>query len=129
MWCGSVFFISRFHYSFFLIVFHSATNAGPYGNHRLTYRRFPVIVLVSGGIGVTPLISICKDIYRVGDLQNRAPAPHVIEAIYCAPLSLFRPFSLCVSFSAVFLLSASGVSFVDRLADRPKLCVRVQACG
>ena len=33
---------------------------GPYGNLDFNYRRFPIFVLVAGGIGVTPLMGILK---------------------------------------------------------------------
>lgn len=64
---------------------------GPYGTHNLNYRRYPVIMLVGGGIGITPAVSILKDIYRVGDYPGapnrqtmRAGAPpHCVEGIYC----------------------------------------------
>jgi len=42
---------------------------GPYGGHPFNYSRFPVLVLVCGGVGVTPVISMIKDIYRYGDIN------------------------------------------------------------
>jgi len=57
---------------------------GPYGNHNLNYRRFPTLALVGGGIGITPIVSILKDIYRTGDVDPKVqPRPHLIEQIYC----------------------------------------------
>jgi predicted ferric reductase len=29
---------------------------GPYGNQKLNYRRFPNLLLVAGGIGITPVL-------------------------------------------------------------------------
>jgi len=56
---------------------------GPYGYHRKDYRRYPVLMLCSGGIGVTPLVSILKDIYHVGNFPpGHTTSPHKIEAIY-----------------------------------------------
>jgi predicted ferric reductase len=57
---------------------------GPYGNLRLSYWRYPSIVLVSAGIGIAPIISILKDVYRFGDLpvnlKGRNPLD-IIESI------------------------------------------------
>eukprot|EP01125_Pyxidicula_operculata_P001125 TRINITY_DN1106_c0_g1_i2.p1 TRINITY_DN1106_c0_g1~~TRINITY_DN1106_c0_g1_i2.p1 ORF type:complete len:1142 (+),score=315.87 TRINITY_DN1106_c0_g1_i2:257-3427(+) len=36
---------------------------GPYGNLNLNYRRYQQVLLVGGGIGVTPIIGLLKDIY------------------------------------------------------------------
>lgn len=44
---------------------------GPYGNQRINYRRFPVLLLISGGIGITPCIGILKDMYRTGNVDKR----------------------------------------------------------
>ncbi len=33
---------------------------GPYGDLNMNYRRYPVLLLVSGGIGVTPAMGILK---------------------------------------------------------------------
>jgi len=42
---------------------------GPYGTLNVNYRRFPVIVLVGGGIGVTPMLGILKDLAGTGNLD------------------------------------------------------------
>lgn len=57
---------------------------GPYGNHKINYRRFPILVLAAGGIGVTPTIGMLKDVFRFGDLDPRSKARHksVIEKVY-----------------------------------------------
>jgi NAD(P)H-flavin reductase len=48
---------------------------GPYGNTRLVaHRRYDVCVFRAGGVGVTPIISYLKDIYRVGDMYATAAA-------------------------------------------------------
>jgi len=36
---------------------------GPYGKFTLNYKRYPVILTVGGGVGITPLIAMLKDIY------------------------------------------------------------------
>lgn len=58
---------------------------GPYGNHKLSYRRYPVLLLAGGGVGITPVMGIIKDIYNVGDLADFDRTdipPHCIEGIY-----------------------------------------------
>jgi respiratory burst oxidase len=58
---------------------------GPYGNHKLNYRRYPVSLMVGGGIGISPVIGMVKDIYNVGDLSSIDQAtipPHCIDNIY-----------------------------------------------
>merc|ERR1719197_177592 len=37
---------------------------GPYGKFRFDHRRYEYVMLVGGGIGVTPCIAAIKDIYR-----------------------------------------------------------------
>jgi len=48
---------------------------GPYGNHRINFRRFHVLVLVAGGIGVTPVMGFVKDVYRFGQIDPKAKRP------------------------------------------------------
>lgn len=60
---------------------------GPYGVHNFNYRRYGVLVLVGGGVGVTPVISILKDLYGgYGAEGPRGPvgnAPaHRIRRVY-----------------------------------------------
>jgi len=57
---------------------------GPYVNLKLNYRRCPVLILVAGGIGFTPMLGIIKDMFRAGDLDPRAkPRSSCVEAVYC----------------------------------------------
>lgn len=37
---------------------------GPYGLHSIPFQRYETIVIVAGGIGVTPMMSLCKDILQ-----------------------------------------------------------------
>jgi len=56
---------------------------GPYGNLGLKLRRFPNIVLAAGGIGISPVIGMVKDLYRCGNLDFcgvKSPS-HVVEDI------------------------------------------------
>lgn len=60
---------------------------GPYGQQNFNYRRYPMILLAAGGIGVTPTIGMMKDIYDVGlgdgiSKFKSVPQPNAIETIY-----------------------------------------------
>ncbi|PRP84216.1 ferric reductase-like transmembrane protein [Planoprotostelium fungivorum] len=43
---------------------------GPYGNVNVPLTRYPVMIMVGGGIGITPIMGVLKDIYRVGDFDS-----------------------------------------------------------
>ena len=47
---------------------------------RFNYRRYGVLNLVGGGVGITPIIGLVKDIY-LGD----GARPHSMAAVYVAP--------------------------------------------
>lgn len=58
---------------------------GPYGVHDFNYRKYPTMVLVGGGVGITPVIGMLKDIYNVGNYsakERRHVLPHVVDVIY-----------------------------------------------
>jgi len=56
---------------------------GPYGSHRCNYRRYPVLMLFGGGVGITPIMGLLKDMFNVGDIPANKPAPpHCVEAVY-----------------------------------------------
>jgi len=56
---------------------------GPYGGHNFNFRRYPVILLVCGGVGVTPVISMIRDIYRFGNLHpSSKKKPSWVEKVY-----------------------------------------------
>jgi NAD(P)H-flavin reductase len=58
---------------------------GPYGRHDFNYRRFPCVMLVGGGVGITPVIGMLKDLYNVGvysHAERDRVIPHCIEAVY-----------------------------------------------
>ena len=50
---------------------------GPYGHLGFNYRRYGTLLLVGGGIGITPIMSILKDIYG----PNRSTNPHCMKNI------------------------------------------------
>jgi len=53
---------------------------GPYGTLPFNYRRYGSIVFVAGGIGITPIIAILKDIYGQQE-GNRSNLSHCIRNI------------------------------------------------
>jgi NAD(P)H-flavin reductase len=54
---------------------------GPYGNtNRITHRRYPVLVLVGGGIGVTPIMSFVNDLYRSNNVI-KSKVQHCVEKV------------------------------------------------
>eukprot|EP00462_Mataza_sp_D1_P000106 CAMPEP_0175088646 /NCGR_PEP_ID=MMETSP0086_2-20121207/356_1 /TAXON_ID=136419 /ORGANISM="Unknown Unknown, Strain D1" /LENGTH=975 /DNA_ID=CAMNT_0016361087 /DNA_START=444 /DNA_END=3371 /DNA_ORIENTATION=- len=56
---------------------------GPYGNHRFNYRRYHRMILVAGGVGITPLLGIVRDLFNIGDLEKDRPVPgHCIERVH-----------------------------------------------
>ena len=60
---------------------------GPYGAPDFDYRRFGALVLAGGGVGITPIIGILKDIYDADEGGQAAGAaaharPHRMECVY-----------------------------------------------
>ena len=51
---------------------------GPYGYLNFDYRRYGVILLAGGGIGVTPVVSLLGEIYGA----QRSRKPHAIRKIH-----------------------------------------------
>lgn len=60
---------------------------GPYGNSLPSgFRRYAGLCLVGGGVGITPIIGMLKDIYQVGEYSkrnNRGVEPHRTRVVYC----------------------------------------------
>jgi len=58
---------------------------GPYGNTNVHLTRYPVMIMIGGGIGLTPILGVLRDIYRTGDLSvedvDRIPR-HCISDIH-----------------------------------------------
>lgn len=46
---------------------------GPYGDLSFNYRRYGSIILVGGGIGITPIMSVLRDIYEDGETKRNKP--------------------------------------------------------
>ena len=55
---------------------------GPYGNLTFNYRRYGSLVLVGGGIGITPIISIIKDIYEKGEVKRAKNNSHCMKIVH-----------------------------------------------
>jgi len=57
---------------------------GPYGNPKFNYRRFSTVVLCAGGIGMTPIMGIIKDVYRYGKIDSMSTKRHssVLEKLF-----------------------------------------------
>jgi len=58
---------------------------GPYGVHDFNFRSFPSIMMVGGGVGITPVIGMLKDIYNVGNfskLESKKVIPHALKTVY-----------------------------------------------
>lgn len=58
---------------------------GPYGVHDFNMRRYPQLMLVGGGVGITPVIGMLKDLYNVGNYSPKEKArvlPHVVRDVY-----------------------------------------------
>ena len=55
---------------------------GPYGNLSFNYRRYGSLVLVGGGIGITPIISIIKDIYEKCEVKRAKNNSHCMKNVH-----------------------------------------------
>jgi len=58
---------------------------GPYGVHDFNFRRYPCLMLVGGGVGITPIIGILKDVYNVGNYsaeERHRVIPHSVRNIF-----------------------------------------------
>ena len=55
---------------------------GPYGNLTFNYRRYGSLVLVGGGIGITPIISIIKDIYEKSKVNHVEKSSHCMNNVH-----------------------------------------------
>jgi predicted ferric reductase len=47
---------------------------GPYGRIAFNYKRYETLVLVGGGIGVTPLMAVLKELYQIGISDQKRAA-------------------------------------------------------
>ena len=63
---------------------------GPYGKFSLNHNRYPVVVLVAGGVGVTPSIACLKDIYRIRMSVVRYVCVYVCFVLFVNCICVFR---------------------------------------
>lgn len=57
---------------------------GPYGVHDFDYRRYGTVVLVGGGVGITPVVGIMKELYGGYATGERGNIPtHNITKVLC----------------------------------------------
>lgn len=66
---------------------------GPYGVHDFNFRKFPRMMLVGGGVGVTPVIGMLKDLYNVGnysETERYRVLPHVVDIVYAVWVCRYR---------------------------------------
>lgn len=58
---------------------------GPYGHFSFNYKKYPVLILTCGGIGITPLLSLIRTVYRIDvpeEEQIKHPLSSVIKHIH-----------------------------------------------
>ena len=95
---------------------------GPYGCQDFNYRRYPVLLLVGGGIGITPILGMLKDIYKVGNYSksdSRNIKPHCMQGVY---VTWVMSYSADI---ASFLDDLDECSARSKLSQFPPLVVRL----
>eukprot|EP01105_Mastigella_eilhardi_P018833 TRINITY_DN4392_c0_g1_i2.p1 TRINITY_DN4392_c0_g1~~TRINITY_DN4392_c0_g1_i2.p1 ORF type:complete len:1205 (-),score=276.71 TRINITY_DN4392_c0_g1_i2:2925-6539(-) len=57
---------------------------GPYGHFSVPFKRYPVLVLVAGGIGVTPMISVLRGIFGAENADGSEAKPRwgKVQVVY-----------------------------------------------
>ena len=56
---------------------------GPYGQQSFNHRQYAMQLLVGGGIGITPVMGMLKDIYDIGlPAEMQSSQPHCVDTIY-----------------------------------------------
>lgn len=83
---------------------------GPYGNLPFNYRRYGSLVLIGGGIGITPILSIIKDIYEKGEVIHPKKTSHCISNVH---LIWILPFEADAALFKEQLLSYHEISMQD----------------
>jgi len=57
---------------------------GPYGVHDFDYRRYGTIVLVGGGVGITPVVGVMKELFGGFNTgERRFASEHHITKVVC----------------------------------------------
>ena len=63
---------------------------GPYGRQDYNPRRYPVLLLVGGGVGITPVMSMVKDLFYTGDIKRPFKMEeHAIQSVYAIQVCRF----------------------------------------
>ncbi|KAL5993186.1 hypothetical protein ACLOJK_014109 [Asimina triloba] len=82
----------------------TASVEGPYGHESPYYLKYENLILVAGGIGISPFLAILKDILH--RIREKEPCPSKVLVIWSIKrskelhlLSVIDPESLCPSFS------------------------------
>jgi hypothetical protein len=72
---------------------------GPYGHLSLNYKRYRTVVLVGGGVGVTPMVALIKDAFqlRMNEAAKKATprsplVKHIVFVWACASYDVFTWF-------------------------------------
>jgi hypothetical protein len=125
---------------------------GPYGEVSIDYRRYPALLLACGGVGVTPIIGIIKDLYRIGDLSPEMRSlirAHCIDTVWLLwsmpTFDVFGWFAeeltealgkaggpgmpnlrICLSITRAAQPSAEANELVNRFKDKPHASVQVK---
>jgi len=115
---------------------------GPYGRFSLNHKRYPVVVLVGGGVGITPQIAALKHIFRINmstEMRKKIPRSphnkHVVFVWVCPSEEVYGWFSDVLDkckavagkdgypalYPLVYITRAEKCSNPDLIAGRPKM--------
>lgn len=85
---------------------------GPYGHLEFNIRRYECLFLAGGGVGVTPVMGIMKDLFNGGQHQKKKEKRRFI-ALYLIFILFYFIFLSCF---LSFFLSFSSFVYLDRLS-------------
>ncbi|BBN00036.1 ferric-chelate reductase [Marchantia polymorpha subsp. ruderalis] len=102
-----------------------ASLEGPYGDEADFYLNYKTLVLIAGGIGITPFLAILRDIlYRYK--MNQEGLPEVINLFYCArkPIDLailntLDPRDILPDFQSIVKIRIHAYCTSTTIADYP----------
>ena len=95
---------------------------GPYGNLTFNYRRYGSLVLVGGGIGITPIISIIKDIYEKSEVNHVEKSSHCMNNVH---LIWIMPFEADAALFLDQLLIYRELSVHDPALPLLDVCIHI----